>query len=78
MKINCTVNKTSLSPQASLTMATRQVSVLAQFDDLCRGFNHFINGSDRGKIHPIIYILSHLFDSNLNFSIAFQNLLNFL
>ena len=38
-------------PQATLTMATRQVSVLAQFDDLCRGFNYFINGSDKGKIN---------------------------
>ena len=29
-------------------MEGKQVSLLAQFDDLCRGFNFFVNGSDKG------------------------------
>ena len=29
-------------------MAGKQVSALAQFDDMCRGFNYFINSSDKG------------------------------
>lgn len=31
-------------------MATKQVSVLAQFDDVCRGFNYFMQGADAGII----------------------------
>lgn len=29
-------------------MAAKQVSVLAQYDDLCRGFNYFVNSADKG------------------------------
>ena len=31
-------------------MSTKQVSVLAQYDDLCRGFNYFVNSSDKGIV----------------------------
>lgn len=31
-------------------MSAKQVSVLAQYDDLCRGFNYFINSSEKGFV----------------------------
>lgn len=29
-------------------MSAKHVSALAKYDDLCRGFNYFVNGSDKG------------------------------
>ena len=41
-------------------MANKQVSVLAQYDDLCRGFNYFVNSADKGN-KKIIHIHSIYF-----------------
>ena len=30
-------------------MEGRKVSLVAKFDDICRGFNYLINDSDKGK-----------------------------
>ena len=48
-------------------MAKKDISLIAKFDELCRGFNYLISDSNEGKIimwRVFIYIYMYMFLDN--------------